>query len=812
MKNLKMITLELTLKAFRTHEQKYIEEVCRDLFTKWFVLVKHADTVGIMLWVADGSEILEYKGDLNAPLEWAKYVGGANQRMGWNKATDPNGLGLHTRHYDYMPNPPKMTYGTLKTIIDTLRRVGTHMLGKPIYFIATFDPGPEFAKSEFKYVKHNEICSGTSMGRTSMVCCYHTLHADDTPYAGFPGGIPEGLPFGTFLGRQSQFFLSDMGYDAIWLSNGLGFGTETWGMNGALFNGKEFFSEKLKDVQQRNTDFWRLFREECYFDIQTRGTNNTVGIDFASDGVDHKGIYKNVTDILPPPNSPWAALNGDFGLELAGYMSRMAELPAEDYLYRFYTADPWWASVVWTDRYGGQPHDIYLPLSVTRLDKNGTAKRPEYLSLLSVDTSFGDIPEHIANECTPHFLKAYEVFPDQSSPFLWVYPFREYSDFTCGRLSKPYFEDRFIVNALNSGFPLNTVVSTDNFIHLFEETDYSFKGVVIVTPTPDKGSEINQAIIDYAKNGGQVIVYGSLQNADEKLLDALHIKLDEPITGEAELVSYLPTDSAACDAVPNKALFNEYNSDGGVAAVLANDAAEILCEAKQGNDKRVFAVSVKQQSGGDLVWIHGCLKENSSQADTAEYMRHILKRFDYHFDYTKTEPNICTPLILMSRHENAFWFSCFNKNQTVDSRIKLPLGAPILNGMETTVKDGYSIYHFPRSLHTECRVFIQQKTDGIVYCHEEAPVSYFDRRCFEVGGLKNADVYILPRTEFADKMRLLLNSQYPFFVGDSFETEKVDTVYGKAILVKNITGNLRVYETHIEEIPPRDDDDRAENL
>lgn len=61
-------------------------------------------------------------------------------------------------------------------------------------------------------------------------------------------------------------------------------------------------------------------------------------------------------------------------------------------------------------------------------------------------------------------------------------------------------------------------------------------------------------------------------------------------------------------------------------------------------------------------------------------------------------------------------------------------------------------------------------------------------------------------------MRLLLNSQYPFFVGDSFEIEKVDTVYGKAILVKNITGNLRVYETHIEQIPPRDDDDRAENL
>ena len=32
------------------------------------------------------------------------------------------------------------------------------------------------------------------------------------------------------------------------------------------------------------------------------------------------------------PNSPWAALNGDFGLELIGWMSHIAELPGDPFV------------------------------------------------------------------------------------------------------------------------------------------------------------------------------------------------------------------------------------------------------------------------------------------------------------------------------------------------------------------------------------------------------------------------------------------------------------------------------------------------
>ena len=147
-------------------------------------------------------------------------------------------------------------------------------------------------------------------------------------YAGFPKGIPANTPFGTFFGRQSQHFLKDLGYDYIWFSNGFGFGVEGWSSTGAIFSGKGFEQEKLQGTREKITNFWKLFRKECpVFRIETRGTNLSAGTDLARDGVDLKNIYNGGYNMLPPPNSPWAALDGDFGLELTGYMSRMADCP-----------------------------------------------------------------------------------------------------------------------------------------------------------------------------------------------------------------------------------------------------------------------------------------------------------------------------------------------------------------------------------------------------------------------------------------------------------------------------------------------------
>ena len=163
---------------------------------------------------------------------------------------------------------------------------------------------------------------------------------------------------------------------------------------------------RCENIKKDVISFWTLFQTECKFPIEVRGTNMSVGIDSATDGVPLSTIYETVENILPPPNSPWAALNNDFGLELMGYMSRMAEVPNDEYLFRYYIHDPWWVNSPWYDRYNGQPHDIYLPLAISRIDENGNVKNPTHMNLLTVDNSFGDMPDACVNEPLPHLLKA----------------------------------------------------------------------------------------------------------------------------------------------------------------------------------------------------------------------------------------------------------------------------------------------------------------------------------------------------------------------------------------------------------------------
>lgn len=46
-----------------------------------------------------------------------------------------------------------------------------------------------------------------------------------------------------------------MGYDYIWLSNGLGFGKETWSAKGAIFNSEHFNAGALDEVKDCMVEF-----------------------------------------------------------------------------------------------------------------------------------------------------------------------------------------------------------------------------------------------------------------------------------------------------------------------------------------------------------------------------------------------------------------------------------------------------------------------------------------------------------------------------------------------------------------------------
>ncbi|MBQ7652466.1 MAG: hypothetical protein IJS15_16020, partial [Victivallales bacterium] len=69
--HLKNFTLELSSKPFTDDSEETMRRVAKHLFTQWADVCRTADVVSVMLWTADGSEILNYSGDLDQTFEWA---------------------------------------------------------------------------------------------------------------------------------------------------------------------------------------------------------------------------------------------------------------------------------------------------------------------------------------------------------------------------------------------------------------------------------------------------------------------------------------------------------------------------------------------------------------------------------------------------------------------------------------------------------------------------------------------------------------------------------------------------------------------
>ena len=802
------ITLELSLKPFKKNDPAYFKAVSQEIFTQWGSLLRHADTISLMLWTADGSEILDYSGSLDQSLEWARYIGNPNTKHEVNSSPDDENLSVHHRAFTYMDDTPEFRYGDLKKIVNSLKTTGEKMTGKPVRVGATFDPGPEFAKSPFKYQKHPEICMGATMGAKTFVCCYSTLNEDKSNYAGFPNGIEQDTPFGTFFGKQSQHFLTDLGFDYLWLSNGFGFGMETWSATGAIFDGEKFYPEKIQDTREKIVNFWTLFRAECPdFRIETRGTNLSTGIDLAADGVDLKSIYNGGYNLLPPPNSPWAALNGDFGLELAGYMSRIAELPDNRYLFRYYTHDPWWVNSPWMDRYGREAHDIYLPMAVTTINASGEAKSPTHLNFLTIDDSYGNMPVQVPDEVIPHILQARRKSPDQPGPIVWVYPFDEYHEWASSqpeRLPEIYYGDWFIRQSINEGFPLNTVVSTDKFVQLAKSGNKLFNRSTLVTIVPNAGSELESQLIDFVQDGGQLIIYGPTTYASKDFLAFMNIKPVEAISGAFKVSLNIKSDLIT-DNTPSIMNHPSDMSGGGIETRVATGSADtkVLAQVSQGQIKRDVVILRQHPdwNGGAVCYVRGTNSVTYKGGhlltpdDPDQYfsgnslMRLSLAELGYSIQYVKQKESLKDPITCISRHDNAFFFAGYLPNLTVEQRLKFPLGAPIIIGWETELKDGAATYRFPKSFFEETRFFVDQQS-GMISCFDIPLATKGTRRRIQLKGLENAKVsFYPPKSVSPDSIKVVLNSTYPFGKGAVEGRRSTD---GDYYTYENVTGDLIV--------------------
>lgn len=787
----KSINLEMSLKPFKKVDNDYIENVIRGVFEQWRPLLKNRENISIMFWTADGSEILDYNGNLSDKFEWCQFIGGANHP--YINEGDSIDVNLHTRKFDYMKNPPTMTYGILKNIISAIKRIGKEMYpNSNIRVGETFDIGPEFARSSFKYERHLELCSGEEFdGKMKAINSYGKLKGDSHSYAAYPNGIPDGTPFGEFLGKQANIFLRDMGFDYLWLSNGAGFSATPWTAHGAVFDGKIFHENEFDNVKKTLFAFWQDFRRACPdIPLMVRGTNYSAGIDYSSDAVPLYDIYNAGFNITPPPNSPWAALDSDFGLELMGHMTRIAELPCDEFLFRYYIHDPWWTNSPWYDRYEGQPHDIYLPMAISRVDEQGKTRAAELFNVLSIDNSYGNLPDSCVNEPLPHILKAEKDSADEPANFVWVYPFREYTTTKDkSQLRKIMTGDWFICEAISNGMPISTIVSCDNFL---KHDDVLYKKSILVTPVPIAKSEFEDKIIAYVEAGGKVIFYGSADGASEKFKNTFALVAKEARLGEFSVDKKYFPDKHRDGVYPETLDVREFLSNGALnveskqSIIDTEDGYSLAAEYKN-------AVWYRATVGGENPTGKHIEPDDASKYVRGEALiRSVLKKYGYEISFSKPTGNIKTPVIMTCRSNNGEVYSIYTPSTTVEVTLRHPLGAPILNGYEAELKDGAATYKFPRAEHRECRVFVEQN-DGIVYSKEHVAVSYKYRRKIKVGGLKNATVRFFGEKYCEDEVKGILGPTNPEgsttdrkFDWSIVKSEEFGTYYE----VRNVSGEI----------------------
>ena len=171
--------------------------------------------------------------------------------------------------------------------------------------------------------------------------------------------------------------------------------------------------------------------------------------------------------------------------------------------------------------------------------------------------------------------------------------------------------------------------------------------------------------------------------------------------------------------------------------------------------------------------------------------RYVLQEFGFKLSVDKQDPSVKSPVLTISRSNNAFVFSGYNPSNTVKLRFKMPQGAPLLLGFETKLEKGNSTYIMPTAWNRECRIFVEQN-DGIVSCKELHSGQVGITKRFQVTGLKNATVKIYPEDRVTDKMfHAYKNAGYPWKTGQ-VEFKTGDEKTGKYFIVEDVTGNLVV--------------------
>ena len=291
------------------------------------------------------------------------------------------------------------------------------------------------------------------------------------------------------------------------------------------------------------------------------------------------------------------------------------------------------------------------------------------------------------------------------------------------------------------------------------------------------------------------------------MLELIGVERKTALDGELSLTLFTDSDMVENGVYSNCVLVDPMISDGGIDAVLSSESnadLEVLAKVSNGSEERILSVS-RTFDKGQLIWLRGI---NCSRFVKGSYllkpdnpleyfpieilMRTAVSRFGWKLYFEKYDITSKSPVIMLHRHDNAMYFSGYAPDTTVSVKMKTPLGAPILLCDETIYENGFVHYNMPRSWRKECRVFVEQEENSIISCREMPAVSNLVERRVKVGGLKNATVYVLPKNGYENKTLTQLDHCFPYDKTRDVEQKIVDTPYGVAIKLENVTGVLTI--------------------
>ncbi|MBR0458552.1 MAG: hypothetical protein IJJ26_04905 [Victivallales bacterium] len=423
------------------------------------------------------------------------------------------------------------------------------------------------------------------------------------------------------------------------------------------------------------------------------------------------------------------------------------------------------------------------------------------------------MPEQVPLEVQPLIAEGYRDLPDSPGPFLWVYPFQEYS--TLHNIQKTFSEECFANDLLQGGTPINTVISTDIFRTLAQKDPRWFRKTIPIVPATVLETPENLACLrNLVEDGVDLIVYGSVNHLAQEARKFLGLTEGTPLVGD--LTAFTPCGDICVEGDYATSINLLPQMDDGGLSELATDA-QVLATAGLDDEQRVLA-SIVQRGLGRVGFVRSLSpwlekdpvaqnptlhqrremrSRGSERYPSHRLMRLVLRQFGWDITYRTVTNDAWLPCMTLSRHDNALFLSAFVPDTSTTLYLDTPWGSPIPLEQDVSFENSHGHYALPRAPHLECRVFVKQ-SHGRVYYRTTVHANLNIIMPFDLAGLEDAEVRFFPPLKCNQiKLRHLNDRTDPNYhsarwKGDFLEPVWEDTPQGPSIVLHHITGTLNI--------------------